>query len=73
MFAIPWHGRVVVVTTDAPIPDCPLEPTPLAPEIDFLLETASDCLARHHQNLVRQPRLRRRCFLPRNQEPRDGR
>jgi glycerol-3-phosphate dehydrogenase len=45
MFAIPWHGHVVVGTTDTPIPDCPLEPTPLAHEIDFILETAGDYLA----------------------------
>jgi glycerol-3-phosphate dehydrogenase len=45
MFAIPWHGHALVGTTDTPIPDCPLEPTPLAHEIDFILETASDYLA----------------------------
>jgi len=45
MFAIPWHGHTLVGTTDTPIADCPLEPTPLAHEIDFILETASDYLA----------------------------
>ncbi len=44
MFAIPWHGHVVVGTTDTPISDCPLEPSPLAHEIDFILETACDYL-----------------------------
>ncbi len=46
MFAIPWHGHALVGTTDTPIAACALEPTPLAHEIDFILETASDYLAR---------------------------
>ena len=46
MFAIPWHGRVVVGTTDTPIPTAILEPTPHEEEIEFILETASDYLAR---------------------------
>jgi glycerol-3-phosphate dehydrogenase len=46
MFAIPWHRHVVVGTTDTPIGDVRLEPTPQPGEIDFILETASDYLAR---------------------------
>jgi glycerol-3-phosphate dehydrogenase len=46
MFAIPWHGRVVVGTTDTPIPAATLEPVAQAREIDFILDTASDYLAR---------------------------
>lgn len=46
MFAIPWHGHVVVGTTDTPIPAVSLEPTPLANEVEFILETASGYLAR---------------------------
>ena len=46
MFAIPWHGHVVVGTTDTPIPASTLEPIPKSEEIDFILETASDYLAR---------------------------
>lgn len=46
MFAIPWHGHAVVGTTDTPIQDVSLEPRPLAGEIDFILETAGDYLAR---------------------------
>jgi glycerol-3-phosphate dehydrogenase len=46
MFAIPWHGHVVVGTTDTPIPEATLEPEPLAGEVDFILETASAYLAR---------------------------
>ncbi len=40
LFAIPWHGRVVVGTTDTPIDDMPLEPRPLEEEIEFILEHA---------------------------------
>ncbi len=46
MFAIPWHGHAVVGTTDTPIPDVSLEPRPLAHEVDFILDTARDYLAR---------------------------
>jgi glycerol-3-phosphate dehydrogenase len=40
LFAIPWLDRVLVGTTDTPIPDVTLEPVPLEEEIDFLLEHA---------------------------------
>jgi glycerol-3-phosphate dehydrogenase len=46
MFAIPWHGHVVVGTTDTPIPIASLEPSPLAHEVDFILDTAGGYLAR---------------------------
>ncbi len=46
MFAIPWHGHALIGTTDTPIPAAVLEPSPQAQEIDFILETASDYLAR---------------------------
>ena len=45
MFAIPWHNHVIVGTTDTPITQVRLEPTPQEGEIDFILETASDYLA----------------------------
>ena len=45
MFAIPWHGHTVVGTTDTKIVGPALEPVPLAEEIDFILETASEYLA----------------------------
>jgi len=38
LFAIPWQDRVVVGTTDVPMNDLPLEPTPTEDETDFLLE-----------------------------------
>ncbi len=37
LFAIPWHGRVLVGTTDTPISSLPTEPKPLEAEFDFLL------------------------------------
>jgi glycerol-3-phosphate dehydrogenase len=46
MFAIPWHGHAVVGTTDTPIPAATLEPSAKGEEIDFILETASDYLAK---------------------------
>jgi glycerol-3-phosphate dehydrogenase len=46
MFAIPWHGHVVVGTTDTSIEDVSLEPVPLPHEVDFILETASGYLER---------------------------
>ena len=46
MFAIPWHGHVLVGTTDTPIAEVSLEPEPLPTEVDFILETASGYLDR---------------------------
>jgi glycerol-3-phosphate dehydrogenase len=45
MFAIPWHGHTLVGTTDTPVAEPLLEPTPLDEEIDFILETAGEYLA----------------------------
>ena len=45
LFAIPWHGRVVIGTTDTPVRETPLEPRPMAREIEFLLEHAKRYLA----------------------------
>lgn len=46
MFAIPWHGHTLVGTTDTPIEKPCLDPVPLEEEIDFILTTAADYLAR---------------------------
>jgi glycerol-3-phosphate dehydrogenase len=40
LFAIPWNNRVVVGTTEAPVSDVRLEPTPTEPEVTFLIEHA---------------------------------
>jgi len=45
LFAVPWHGKVVVGTTDTLMNDVSLEPRALPEEIDFILNTAADYLA----------------------------
>ncbi|MEO7271959.1 MAG: glycerol-3-phosphate dehydrogenase/oxidase [Vicinamibacterales bacterium] len=49
MFAIPWHGHTLVGTTDTPIEQAALEPRPMSTEIDFVLETAAQYLAKAPQ------------------------
>lgn len=46
LFAIPWHHRVLVGTTDTPIDEPELEPRPLAEEVDFLLRHTARYLTR---------------------------
>jgi glycerol-3-phosphate dehydrogenase len=46
LFAVPWHGRTIVGTTDTEIPDTPLEPRAREEEISFLLDHAAIYLAR---------------------------
>jgi len=41
LFAIPWHGRVLVGTTDTPVAGPSLEPRPLEAELEFLLSNAA--------------------------------
>jgi len=41
LFLIPWHNKIVVGTTDSPVPKASLEPVPSNEEINFILETAS--------------------------------
>lgn len=40
LFAVPWHDKVVVGTTDIQRPEPESEPRPLEEEIDFILGTA---------------------------------
>ena len=49
LFAVPWHDKVVVGTTDTPVDEASLEPQALEKEINFILETASNYLARKPQ------------------------
>ncbi len=49
LFAVPWHGRTIVGTTDTAIPAAVLEPRPLPEEVDFLLSHAARYLTRHPQ------------------------
>jgi len=46
MFAIPWHGHIVVGTTDTAVERAALEPVALEQEVDFILQTAALYLAR---------------------------
>lgn len=51
LFAVPWHGKVVVGTTDTPLSpgDISLEPRALEEEIDFILTTAAQYLKKNPQ------------------------
>ncbi len=40
LFAVPWHGKLVVGTTDTPVNMASLEPIALEKEIAFILDTA---------------------------------
>ena len=42
LFAVPWHNKVVVGTTDTPVGEASLEPKALEKEIAFILENASN-------------------------------
>jgi glycerol-3-phosphate dehydrogenase len=44
LFAVPWHNKVVLGTTDTPIDEASLEPQALEKEIEFILATASGYL-----------------------------
>jgi glycerol-3-phosphate dehydrogenase len=45
LFAIPWHDRTLLGTTDTPIEK--VEPTPQEQEIEFILETAARYLTKN--------------------------
>ncbi|MBT9393923.1 glycerol-3-phosphate dehydrogenase/oxidase [Hymenobacter sp. NST-14] len=49
LFAVPWHGRVLLGTTDTPLDQHSPEPRALEAEIDFILRTAGRYLARAPQ------------------------
>jgi len=46
LFAIPWHGHVLVGTTDTPISIATAEPVATDSEIEFILSTAGQYLAK---------------------------
>jgi len=46
LFAIPWHGRVLVGTTDDPVPQPEIEPRSMAQEREFLKAHIQRFLAR---------------------------
>jgi glycerol-3-phosphate dehydrogenase len=49
LFAIPWHGHTLVGTTDTPVASASLEPIAMEQEIDFILATAGQYLAKAPQ------------------------
>jgi len=46
LFGVPWHDKVVLGTTDTPLNEFVLEPVALDEEIDFILKTAGEYLAK---------------------------
>jgi glycerol-3-phosphate dehydrogenase len=46
LFAIPWHGRTVIGTTDTPVEEAAIEPRALPDEIAFLISHAARYLTR---------------------------
>jgi len=46
LFAVPWHDKLVVGTTDTPIDEHSLEPSALETEIDFIMRTAAKYLVK---------------------------
>jgi len=46
MFAVPWHGQVIVGTTDTPVEGTELDPRPLEEEVRFILDHAARYLSR---------------------------
>ncbi|MEO9210001.1 MAG: glycerol-3-phosphate dehydrogenase/oxidase [Ginsengibacter sp.] len=46
LFAIPWHNKVLVGTTDTPLDSHSLEPRALQSEIEFILKTAGRYLCK---------------------------
>ncbi|CAN5503024.1 glycerol-3-phosphate dehydrogenase/oxidase [soil metagenome] len=50
LFAVPWHNKVVLGTTDTPIDIISFEPKPLEEEIEFVL---------HHANLYLSQNIQR--------------
>ncbi|MFA6083269.1 glycerol-3-phosphate dehydrogenase/oxidase [Mucilaginibacter sp.] len=46
LFAVPWHGKLLVGTTDTPIDSPSLEPVALDAEVKFILHTAGKYLTK---------------------------
>ncbi len=46
LFAVPWHNRVLIGTTDTPMKQAALEPGPLEEEIEFILHNAAKYMAK---------------------------
>src|SRR6202012_3937549 len=46
LFAVPWHDKLVIGTTDTPIDEHSLEPKALDEEIEFIIRTATKYLVK---------------------------
>jgi len=46
LFAVPWHDKIIVGTTDTPMPKALIEPVALGEEIDFVMEHMRDYLTK---------------------------
>ncbi|HRE37852.1 MAG TPA: glycerol-3-phosphate dehydrogenase/oxidase [Chitinophagaceae bacterium] len=46
LFAVPWHNKVVLGTTDTPVKEISEEPVPLEEEVDFILSHIGRYLAK---------------------------
>lgn len=46
LFAVPWHNRVILGTTDLPVSEVSADPRPMEEEIDYILEIAGRYLDR---------------------------
>lgn len=49
LFAVPWHNKVVLGTTDTPVDTISFEPVPLEEEIEFVLHHANRYLVQNIQ------------------------
>ena len=45
LFAVPWHNKVILGTTDTPVKHISIEPTPLQEEINFIIHHANQYLS----------------------------
>lgn len=46
LFAVPWHDKLVIGTTDTPLKQHSLEPKALEEEVDFIMRTADQYLTK---------------------------
>jgi glycerol-3-phosphate dehydrogenase len=46
LFGLPWHGKVILGTTDTPVEKVALEPRALPQEVEFILRTAQRYLTK---------------------------
>lgn len=46
LFAVPWHNKIVVGTTDTLVKEADYEPKPIEQEVQFILDTAKDYLTK---------------------------